>query len=64
MGRPYSDDLRIRIVTTVEAGASCSAAARQFGVSISCGHQAVAALSPHWIGGARGAGQEALCVGR
>jgi putative transposase len=36
MGRPYSEDLRIRIVGAVEAGASCSAAARQFGVSISC----------------------------
>lgn len=36
MGRPYSEDLRIRIVAAVEAGASCSAAARQFGVSISC----------------------------
>jgi transposase len=36
MGRPYSEDLRIRIVAAVEAGASRSAAARQFGVSISC----------------------------
>jgi transposase len=36
MGRPYSEDLRIRIVATVEAGASCSATARQFGVSPSC----------------------------
>src|SRR5262249_17233341 len=34
--RPYSEDLRIRIVAAVEAGASCSAAARQFGVSPSC----------------------------
>lgn len=36
MGRPYSEDLRVRIVAAVEAGASCSAAARQFGVSPSC----------------------------
>jgi len=36
MGRPYSEDLRIPIVAAVEAGASCSAAARQFGVSVSC----------------------------
>ena len=36
MGRPYSEDLRIRIVAAVEAGGSCSAAARQFGVSPSC----------------------------
>jgi putative transposase len=36
MGRPYSEDLRTRIVAAVEAGASCCAAARQFGVSASC----------------------------
>jgi transposase len=36
MGRPYSEDLRIRIVGAVKAGASCSAAARQFGISPSC----------------------------
>ncbi len=36
MGRPYSEDLRRRIVTAVEAGLSCSAAARQFAVSVSC----------------------------
>jgi transposase len=36
MGRAYSEDLRVRIVAAVEGGASCSAAARQFGVSISC----------------------------
>jgi transposase len=36
MGRAYSEDLRSRIVATVEAGASCSAAARQFAVSVSC----------------------------
>ena len=36
MGRPYSEDLRRRIVAAVEAGASRSAAARQFAVSASC----------------------------
>jgi transposase len=36
MGHPYSEDLRTRIVAAVEAGASCCAAARQFGVSASC----------------------------
>jgi transposase len=36
MGRPYSEDLRRRIVAAVEAGVSCSAAARQFAVSVSC----------------------------
>jgi len=37
MGRPYSEDLRKRIVAAVEAGVSASAAARQFAVSVSCG---------------------------
>jgi transposase len=36
MGRPYSEDLRCRIVAAIEAGASRSAAARQFSVSPSC----------------------------
>ena len=36
MGRPYSEDLRTRIVRAVEAGATRRAAARVFGVSASC----------------------------
>jgi transposase len=36
MGRPYSEDLRSRIVATVEAGATRTAAAEQFAVSVSC----------------------------
>jgi len=36
MGRPYSKDLRERIVDAVEAGASRRATARQFAVSVSC----------------------------
>jgi len=36
MARPYSEDLRSRIVAVVEAGASCYAAAKQFAVSVSC----------------------------
>jgi transposase len=36
MGRPYSDDLRRRIVAAVEAGATRTAAAAQFAVSVSC----------------------------
>jgi transposase len=36
MGRAYSEDLRRRIVAAVEGGLSCSAAARQFAVSVSC----------------------------
>lgn len=35
MGRPYSLDLRERVVAAVEAGASSRAAARQFAVSAS-----------------------------
>lgn len=36
MGRPYSEDLRSRIVAAVEAGTSRNAAAKQFAVSVSC----------------------------
>ena len=36
MGKPYSMDLRERVVAYVEAGHSCRAAARHFGVSDSC----------------------------
>jgi transposase len=36
MGRPYSQDLRSRIVSAVEAGATRRAAANQFAVSVSC----------------------------
>ena len=36
MGRPYSEDLRSRIVAAVEGGVSRNAAARQFAGSVSC----------------------------
>jgi transposase len=36
MGRPYSEDLRSRIVAAVDAGATRTAAAEQFAVSVSC----------------------------
>jgi len=36
MGRAYSQDLRSRIVAAVEAGATRTAAADQFSVSVSC----------------------------
>jgi transposase len=36
MGRPYSEDLRSRIDAAVDAGATRSAAAEQFSVSVSC----------------------------
>lgn len=36
MARPYSEDLRARLVAAVEAGATRQATARRFGVSASC----------------------------
>ena len=36
MGRPYSEDLRSRIVAAVAGGLSRNAAAGQFAVSVSC----------------------------
>ena len=35
MGRPYSMDLRRRVVAAIKAGLSCNRAAEQFGVAIS-----------------------------
>jgi transposase len=36
MGKPYSEDLRKRVVAAVETGGpSCNQAAKQFGVAIS-----------------------------
>ena len=35
MGKPYSVDLRRRVVAAIEAGMSRNQAARQFGVAIS-----------------------------
>jgi len=35
MTRPYSNDLRERVVAAVEAGASCRTVAARFGVSVS-----------------------------
>ena len=36
MGKPYSDDLRKRVVAAVETGGlSCNRAAKQFGVAVS-----------------------------
>lgn len=36
MGRPYSEDLRVRMVAAVEGGMSRNAVAKQFAVSTSC----------------------------
>jgi len=35
MAKPYSQDLRVRVVAAVNSGSSASAAARQFGIGIS-----------------------------
>ena len=35
MTKPYSEDLRTRVVAAVGAGASCRAAAKQFSISVS-----------------------------
>jgi hypothetical protein len=43
MGKPFSGDLRERIVGAVQAGRSCHEVARIFGVSASC----VINLIPH-----------------
>lgn len=57
MGRPYSEDLRERIVCAVEDGASRRAAARHFAVSVSCVIELVqrwrrtGTLAPRQIGG-------------
>ena len=57
MGRPYSKDLRARLVEAVEAGASRQATARRFGVSPSCVIKLVArwrrtgTLAPAQFGG-------------
>jgi transposase len=35
MGKPYSMDLRERVIAAIEGGQSCHAAAKRFGVSVS-----------------------------
>ena len=35
MTKPYSEDLRARVVATVGVGASCREAAKQFSISVS-----------------------------
>ncbi len=69
MPRPYSEDLRERIVAAVESGASRRSAAGQFGVSVSCVIKLVqrahetGSIAPAQIGGYRDyalAGHEAM----
>lgn len=47
MGKPYSMDLRERILAHVKAGGSCRAAARVFGVSASTAVRLAAAQREH-----------------
>ena len=47
MGKPYSMDLRERILAHIEAGQSCRAAARVFGVSASTAVRLAAAQRVH-----------------
>lgn len=59
MTKPLDQDLRKRIVAAVEAGASCRAAARRFGVSESAAikllrrFRATGSLAPGKVGGHR-----------
>jgi len=72
MGKPYSEDLRVRVVEAVQDGATIAETAEQFGVSISsvvrfwqapprnrqCQSGKVRRVQGICSGGARGAGQE------
>ncbi|MEE9476554.1 MAG: IS630 family transposase [Roseateles sp.] len=65
MGRPYSEDLRERIVAAVEGGHSRRAAARMFGVSASCAVKLLrrwretGSVKPGKTGGSKGSKLEA-----
>ena len=64
MGRPYSEDLRSRIVAAVEGGVSRNAAARQFAVSVSCVVKLLQRFRRTGTVAPAPRGQEALCPGR
>lgn len=64
MGKPYSLDLRYRIVAYVEAGHSARAAGRVFGVSASTAVRLVAAWRGHATVAARPQGRVAGTVGK
>ncbi len=59
MTRPYSNDLRERVVLAVEAGGSCRAVAERFGVSVSSvvkwsqRYRATGSVAPAKMGGYR-----------
>jgi hypothetical protein len=49
MGKPYSVDLRNRVVTAIEGGLSGNQAAKQFGIGISTGPPAEGDLGRHRV---------------
>ena len=59
MTRPYSNDLRERVVSAVEAGGSCRAVATRFGVAVSSvvkwhqRYRATGSVAPSQMGGYR-----------
>ena len=59
MPRPYSNDLRERVVRSVQSGETCRTVARRFGVSVasvvkwSQRHRATGSVSPNKMGGYR-----------
>lgn len=59
MTRPYSNDLRERVVSAVAAGGSCRAVASRFGVSVSTvvkwsqRHRRTGSVAPGKVGGHR-----------
>jgi transposase len=59
MTRPYSNDLRERVVAAVEAGDSCRSAAARFGVAVSTvvkwaqRHRLTGSVAPGKVGGHR-----------
>ena len=59
MTRPYSIDLRERVVTAIEAGESCRSVAARFGVSVSAvvkwsqRYRATGSVAPGKMGGHR-----------
>lgn len=59
MTRPYSNDLRERVVSAVEAGASCRVVAARFGVAVSSvvkwsqRYRATGSVAPGKVGGHR-----------
>ena len=59
MVRPYSNDLRERVVFAVEAGESCRSVAARFGVAVSCAvkwaqrYRETGSVAPAQMGGHR-----------